>query len=271
MNQSDSAYFGTAAQQTLLKRGRALYDLIGDDARFTYYGRTVGINADEDAPLSQLVNLARLQGNSNYANLRAAPADEMAANLAAQGLSPLLYARWENTPETPERTAEILASHPLPGGLTLHQMDQDTQGDLIARFAETALLCGVLPPATAALAGEVKPAVTLFATDSDGTVVSCAAACAFLSPSHRDYRRSCWWGMLSTHPDHRGARLSLILGAMVLERMSTQLGFTSFFTGVEPGNAPSEAVCSKLAFVDTGRRILGVADPDSLPGGRMTK
>ena len=44
-----------------------------------------------------------------------------------------------------------------------------------------------------------------------------------------------------------------------------------FMTGVEPGNAPSEAVCAKMGLVDSDAAIIGCADPNSLASGRMTK
>ena len=65
--------------------------------------------------------------------------------------------------------------------------------------------------------------------------------------------------------------LSLRLGAEVIVEMNRRYGFSQIFTGVEPGNAPSEAVCTRLGLRATDHSILGMADPDLVPGGRMTK
>jgi hypothetical protein len=266
-----TAYFGNEAQRTLLQRGRDLHELTASDPRFTYYGRTVGLRGSEDGPLEHLIALARLQGNSNYSDLAMSEAEDMADDLTARGMAPVIYARWEGGEDTLAKALEIGADTSLGRHLTIQRLTEDTPEDLIAAFAETALTCGVLPPATAALSGRIRPAVTLFAATAKGEVASCASTCAFLSDAHADARRICWWGMLSTHPDHRGARLSLILGARVIRQMHESHGFSRFFTGVVPGNAASEAVCSHLALAPTGRAILGVADPSAVPGGRMTK
>lgn len=109
------------------------------------------------------------------------------------------------------------------------------------------------------------------ALDRDGAVAGCAAAASFLHPDHPDGRQMCWWGMLAVHPDHRGQALSVLLGAQAIVDMADRHGFSTFFTGVEPGNAPSEAICTKMCLAHQGRSILGVADPSLVPGGRMTK
>ena len=77
--------------------------------------------------------------------------------------------------------------------------------------------------------------------------------------------------MLATHDTRRSESLSIILGAEVLIEMHERYGFTEFFTGVEAGNAPSEAVCTRMGLRNTSQSILSVADPSLLPGGRMTK
>jgi hypothetical protein len=53
--------------------------------------------------------------------------------------------------------------------------------------------------------------------------------------------------------------------------MHQDFGFTAFYTGIETGNAASEAVCGKLGLRKTGNSIVTVADAAQLPGGRMTK
>ena len=75
--------------------------------------------------------------------------------------------------------------------------------------------------------------------------------------------------MLATEPDMRGRRLSLVLGALAVLESHQRHGLTRFFTGVAPGNAPSEAVCTRLGLARCEGYTL--ADPSLLPGGRMTK
>ncbi|MEX0339589.1 MAG: N-acetyltransferase, partial [Arenibacterium sp.] len=235
-------YFGNDAQQRLLRRGRDLHELIADDPRFTYYGRTVGLNAPDDGSLDQLLALVRLQGNSNYAEVPNADMTALSAEVATQGYKPVTYARWEGGSSALEAANRINATMSVPKGLTVHRLSANTPPALLEAFADTALTCGVLPPATAVLAGLGKPGITLLAVTKEGKVASCAAASAHLSLAHKDARESCWWGMLSTHPDYRGAGLALLLGATVILRMHEDLGYQRFFTGVEPGNTASETV-----------------------------
>ncbi len=94
------------------------------------------------------------------------------------------------------------------------------------------------------------------------------------SPEDGDHPRlggQAWWGMLATDPARRGQRLALILGAMVIEKMHDRSGFADFFTGVEPGNTGSEAVCARIRMHRTAFATIGCADPMTLGSKRMTK
>ena len=77
--------------------------------------------------------------------------------------------------------------------------------------------------------------------------------------------------MLATDPARRGHGLSLILGAHDLLDMETRFGFQAFMTGVEPGNAPSEAVCARAGMSPGNDAIIACTDPHALASGRMTK
>ena len=264
-------YLGTGAQRAVLRRGRALFDLIRDRPHFTYYGRTVGVFSPEDAPLDQVIALARLQGYSNFgcvANDRVAALSEAAR---AQGLQPMHYARWVGAGQTLEAARRMMDTRPLPEGLRAQWLTRDTPPDICASFADMALSCGVLPPNLAVLRGDLRPGACLMAIDAAGAVVSCAAAAAFAHEEHPSGKAECWWGMLATRDAARGQGLSLRLGAEVIVEMNRRYGFSQIFTGVEPGNAPSEAVCTRLGLRATDHSILGMADPDLVPGGRMTK
>ncbi len=80
-----------------------------------------------------------------------------------------------------------------------------------------------------------------------------------------------WWGMLATAPERKGQRLALILGAIVMRQMGDRFGFEQFFTGVQPGNAPSEAVCRKSGLAPDGTATITVVDPTMLAGGKLTR
>jgi GNAT superfamily N-acetyltransferase len=77
--------------------------------------------------------------------------------------------------------------------------------------------------------------------------------------------------MLATHPDRRGQGLARVLGARAMLAMAADYGYRDFFTGIVPGNAPSEKLCRGMGLRETGLAIVTCADPTVLKGGRMTK
>jgi len=264
-------HYGSAAQQALLRRGAEMRRLTDRDSRFTYYGRTVGATGPDEAPLDCVVALARLQGNSNYSFVPDAEVPALRAACAAQGMTVTHYAKWEGADDALAAARSILAAQALPGDLTLAWLDGALPEPLRGSLAETALLCGVLPPALDVLAGQTQPGVACLAHDAAGRAVCCAAAARYLHPDHPMGARQCWWGMLATHPGRRGDRLSLLLGAHALMEMHRRFGFTGAMTGVAPGNRASEAICRRMGLAPRGLSIVGMADPALLPGGRMTK
>jgi hypothetical protein len=264
-------FFGNADQQALLRRGRNLANLLCDDPRYSYYGRTVGLVRSIDGDVDQLAALARVQGNSNYSQVPAGEITSVTSELKARGLVPLQYARWEGNGTPLTRAKETVQLHSLPDDLELVRLDINSPTELLASLADMSLTCGVLPLVGEVLRGQLKKAICLVATDKSSKVVSCATSSSFAHPDHPSLADQAWWGMLATHPDQRGRKLALILGAHVIIEMEKQFGFKRFMTGVEPGNAPSEAVCAKMGLEPQDTAIIGCADPQTLSSGRMTK
>ncbi|MGX0876978.1 hypothetical protein ACSSV4_001662 [Roseovarius sp. MBR-154] len=263
--------FGTEAQRALLTRGAYAYALLRDNPRFSYYGRTVGIATPESGDISLLSALTRLQGSSAYGRVPNVDLPRHVETAREQGLAITVYTRWEGGVAARDTARAILRDHPLPNDLTTEWIDADAPSERLAVLAEVALACGVLPPAGAVLRGQARPGLGLIARDREGRAVACAGAAAYVHPDQTLGRAQCWWGMLATHPGRRGERLALILGAMALIRMQDRYGFTQVFTGVEPGNAASEAVCRRMGLAPADTSVLSVADAALLPGGRMTK
>lgn len=263
--------FGTEAQRGLLARGQSLFDILRDDPRFTYYGRTVGLVGPCEGAVVLLASLARLQGSSHYAKVANADMARLSAETEAQGLCVTRYARWEGATEAHATATAILRGHALPDDLTVHRVQSDSPTDILRLLSEVTLACGVLPLSGAVLRGRTRPGLALMATDRTGRPVACAGAASYLHPDHPMGRTQCWWGMLATHPDRRGERLALILGAIALREAQARFGFSQVFTGVEPGNAASEAVCRRIGLVPADTSTLSVTDASLLPGGRMTK
>lgn len=266
-----SDYFGSDAQIALLRRGRAAYDLYGQDQTLFYYGRTVGLVAPGPQAMDRLAGLITLQGNSSLLNVAQADVAELTREALQRGLTTTRYMRWISAENALQAARALLRDHPLPPDLSVHYIDAKTPDETLAELASVALACGVLPPSGAVLRGICKPGLGIVALDRTGRGVACAGAASILHPDHPDGRRQCWWGMLATLPERRGERLALILGAMALLACHERYGYTEILTGVEPGNTLSEKLCARLGLYADGNSVMTIADPAQLPGGRMTK
>jgi hypothetical protein len=264
-------FFGSDDQRALLRRGRGLAAVLGQDRRYSYYGRTVGLPGPEDGDIDHLAAMAIVQGSATYL---AVPLDQVGAikaSMVARGLVPMVYDRWEGSGLAIAAARRVVATHSLPDDVTMQRLDASTADGQMASLAKMALGCGVLPPCGEALRGLLQPAVCLVAIDRASNVVSCAASSAYAHEDHPRQGGQAWWGMLATDPARRGQRLSLVLGAHALLEMESRFGFGDFMTGVEPGNAPSEAICARMGLSKGHSAIIGCTDPRALASGRMTK
>ncbi|SDY90363.1 hypothetical protein SAMN05444004_10446 [Jannaschia faecimaris] len=264
-------FFGNDDQRAVLRRGRSMAALLGSDKRYSYYGRTVGLPEPEDGDIDQLAALAKVQGNAAYGAVPLNQIDAIKTALQSRGLVPMHYDKWQGARSAIEAARLVVATLSLPEDVKMLRLDASTPGHIMASLAEMALGCGVLPPCGEVLRGLYRPAVCLVALDIASKVISCAASSAYAHEEHVRHGEQAWWGMLATDPARRGQRLSLILGANALLEMETRFGFGDFMTGVEPGNAPSEAVCTRMGLSRADVAIIGCADPHALASGRMTK
>jgi hypothetical protein len=264
-------FFGNDDQRALLRRGRGLAALLGQDRRYSYYGRTVGLPGPEDGDIDHLAALAIVQGSATYLAVPLDQVEAIRASMLARGLVPMVYDRWEGSGLAITAARRVVATCSLPDDVTMQRLDASTADGQMASLAEMALGCGVLPPCGEVLRGLLRPAVCLVAIDRSSKVVSCAASSAYAREDHPKQGGQAWWGMLATDPARRGQRLSLVLGAHALLEMDSRFGFGDFMTGVEPGNAPSEAICARMGLSKGHSAIIGCTDPRALASGRMTK
>jgi hypothetical protein len=264
-------FFGNDDQRALLRRGRGMAALLGQDRRYSYYGRTVGLPEPEDGDIDHLAALAIVQGSATYLAVPVTKAEAIKTSILARGLVPMHYDKWQGSGSAIAAARQVAATVSLPEDVTMLRLDASTADGQLASLAEMALGCGVLPPCGEVLRGLLRPAVCLVAVDRALRVVSCAASSAFAHENHRTYGRQAWWGMLATDPARRGQRLSVVLGAHAVLEMEARFGFGDFMTGVEPGNAPSEAICARMGLSKGDFVIIGCTDPRALASGRMTK
>jgi hypothetical protein len=264
-------FFGSDDQRALQRRGRALAALLGQDRRYSYYGRSVGLPGPEDGDIDHLAALVTVQGYAVYGAVALDQVDALKTALSARGLVPMHYDKWQGSGSALAAARRVIATLSLPEDLTMLRLDASSADGQLASLAEMALGCGVLPPCGEVLRGLLRPAVCLVAVDRASKVVSCAASSAYAHEDHPRHGGQAWWGMLATDPARRGQRLSVVLGAHVLLEMESRFGFGDFMTGVEPGNAPSEAICARMGLSRGQFAIVGCADPRALASGRMTK
>ncbi len=264
-------FFGSDAQQALLRRGRDMFAITDNDVRMTYYGRTVGVADLTPQAHGIVASLAGFQGASHYGHVPDGDVADLRQALEKKGQNTTHYARWISTDSAFQKAEQILIDHALPSDVTAITLGPDSPATGLQKLADVALACDVLPPSGAVLRGIARSARFIVAVDSNQAPVSCAGTSAICHPDHPLFGRQAWWGMLATADHRRGEKLALILGAMAMLDMRSHLGFQSFFTGVVPGNAPSEAVCRKLGLAPNGTSVVTVVDPVALPGGRLTK
>jgi GNAT superfamily N-acetyltransferase len=263
--------FGTEEQRGMLTRGRALYALVAEDPRFTYYGRGVGVLRGAEGGMDLLDALVRLQGYSNLGDVADEDVAAFEQALEARGYSLTRYMRWVGGDTALAAAERVLDSTTLPPGTEVLSIGADSPPEHLEKLARVALDAGVLPNAGSVLRGRTRPGIGLVAVDAQGRPMSCAAAAAIYHPDDPQLGRQCWWGMLATDPGHRGKGLAAVLGAMAMQAMHARYGFTSFFTGVQPGNAASETVCGRMGLAPENRWVITVVDAAALPGGKLTR
>ncbi|MEM6276634.1 MAG: GNAT family N-acetyltransferase [Pseudomonadota bacterium] len=256
----------------MLAKGAALYELLRDDLRFTYYGRGVGVatETEVEADPSIVLGLAKLQGATNIGFVTEHKREALLDMLAQAGLSVTEYAYWAVARDALHVARAVTSTVPLAPGLTLHRVTPVSPPSLLRELARTAASCDVLLPNVAVLDGSLKPGLALLATNEDGEGVACAGAASFAHPGHPSLGKVAWWGMLATRPDWRGQGLALHLGAQSLIGFAADGDFTSLMTGIVPGNTASESVCRKLGLAPTGAHILTIVDAAALPDGKLT-
>lgn len=265
-------FFGTDAQQSMLRRSRALYDLVQDDTRLTYYGRGVGVlHPDMPGALDLAERLVAIQGVSSFGHVKTRDLPDLADELSARGYSLTRYAKWQGTQDVLHAADAVIANHPLPEDVTVRLFDKASPDADLAQLAHVSLACGVLPIAGSVLRGQVRPGLGLVALDATGRPVSCAAIASYAHPDADMVPDQCWWGMLATDPSRRGERLALILGAMAIRAGHERFGFSSFMTGVVPGNSASEAVCRQTGLKPGDTGVITIVDTRAMGGAKMTR
>lgn len=264
-------YFGSPDQQAMARRGAALYRLLENDPRFSWYGRNVALADYAAGGTRVLADLVRIQGASVSYLVPRGQIAEAAAALEAEGLKTDWMGFSASADDSsPDRAEALLAAHPLPADLTVTRLGPDSPDADLSDLAEVALEAGVLPPPASVLRGEARRGVALLARDDAGQAVSCAASFEIFHPESRLSGFS-WWGMLATRPQRQGEKIALLLGARAMLTMTSESGRRRFITGIRDDNAASVALCAKLGVTASGTVMLMGMDPAAFSDARITK
>lgn len=266
----DGEFFGSHGQQELQRRSDFLWRIVKDDPRFQSHGRAIALADPTAENVADQVAVAKLIG---VCACEAVPEEDVPWRrraLEAAGLTTDFYVEWRGEASALDAARNVLEERPLPMDLTLRAVDANTSPETMQGLDAVTQACEVLLPNGAFMRGVHRPSVCLYAEDPSVSVVGTSAAVAAFHPAHA--RAGCaWWGMLATTPDRRGAGIALHLGARALIEMNERHGIGEVFTGVRPGNRPSEALCSKLGLRPTEFQILLAIAPEVLGAGQVTK
>jgi GNAT superfamily N-acetyltransferase len=264
-----SEYFGTPDQKRMQELGACLDLLLRDDPRFVCHGRAVQLYDFTDDAVEIVAAIARLVGVSACEDVPRAASPDFRDRLAALGLKTDVISRFDGDATAVDAARAALADRPLAEDLTIRVVGVDSPSEWLQQFADVALPCGVLPPQGSVMRGISRPGFGMVAVDRSGRPV--ATAGSVLNHSPRGPRaRHAQWGQLATIPERQGEGIAKALGAHALIHSAETLGAVHFKTGIKPGNAPSERLCTGLGLRDSGRDIVIGIDPTAFSADRMT-
>ena len=267
---NEEEYFGDAAKVALMRRSRALHELLKDDPRFSYYGRVVALTGPTADMLPAMMALARMQGAGVCYYFPNSDADGLFATLQAAGFTWDRHEHYRGGEDAFRASRQVAAEMRLPDDLTVQRLDEATPTGLVREVAALLQSCGVMPVPGAFLRGRAKPGITLVAIDGSGHPVASASS-IFLHHADGAHPRDVFWGMLATREDRRGEKIALQLGAMAIEHMWVNEGARGFITGVRQDNRSSQALCGRLGVHDTDWIYAQCLDVAVLGGSSVTK
>ena len=268
--QGDEELFGSPDQVAVMRRAWALWPLLKDDPRYSFYGRWVSLSdPGEDAP-ERLASLARVQGAASCQYLPMERCEHLCADLQTRGITPVRHEQVWGGDDALTASRELLAAHPMPGGLSVTIVSRETSEEQLAALARLSLECEVLPVAGSTMRGETCTGVCLMATDSAGEPVATASSYLNNHPASA-HAKDAFWGMLATRDDWRGKRVALLLGAQAIVTMWERHGVRAFTSSVKADNASSMAVCRKLGVVESDYVYLGAIDGAQFGDARITR
>lgn len=159
-------FFGEPHRVALARRSAHLWRLLGDNPRYSYYGRLVALAEPGSDAADILSALARLQGAAVSYYYPAAHAADLYAELEARGLKTDRHELFRGSDNAFAASAEIERDQTLPADLSVRIMDAETPHELLADAADLCLSCDVMPVPAPVMRGQVRKGVCLAAIDA---------------------------------------------------------------------------------------------------------
>ncbi|WP_299476777.1 hypothetical protein [uncultured Roseibium sp.] len=264
-------FFGTAAQVSVSRRARDTWKLIQDDPRYAYNGRIVtvaGFIGNETS--EKLAALARLQGSTTCHFLPKDRVGDIERLLGGEGLACNVWEFCKGGLAAYNAAQRILSTYRLPPDISVARIDADKSAALVSEFAKMVGECGVMVMAGRVMRGLDMPGITLAAIDDSGSIVGSAWGYKCYHPKSK-FSDFAFWGGLTCHPERRGQKIALVLGALSIVWLWDELEVRGFCTGIAGDNTASFALCEKLSVLPSDEIGLGVSDPEMFRGTTLTK
>jgi GNAT superfamily N-acetyltransferase len=263
-------YVGNPVQRDMQSRAYDFWRSAQSDPRYAYEGRLVALDGTSPDNIDELLLLIRKQRAAIVWYLTENDEIVLAEKLSAMGYATDRWDQYLGAAEALRVCEKLRDKSSIPKGYEVGEINAGTPDLIIAEFAAVAAGQGVMVPAAHVMRGLTRPSTAMYITAPSGNIVAIAGS---VLGHHRDspLAGSAWWGMLCTHPDHRGRGLSKILGAMSMLAMARRHGATSFYTGVRRNNAVSQAVCMRLGVRRTEHSVLMAVSPEISGGGPLTR
>ena len=122
-------FFGSKDQQAMARRGKVLFDLLCDDPKVAWYGRTLAVTDFHSSGMDYFENLVRVQGATAAYLIQRGAGSEVCDALEARGLrSDVFGFSMSEDDHSVDHANAILQEYTLPGDLDVTILGPDSTG-----------------------------------------------------------------------------------------------------------------------------------------------
>ena len=122
-SQIKDEFSGSDDQRAVLRRGRGMTALLGQDRRYSYYGRTVGLPGPEDGYIDHLAALAIVQGSATCLAVPVTQAEAIKTSDFSPRFGAMHYDKWQGCESAIAAARQVVATVSLPEDMTMLRLD----------------------------------------------------------------------------------------------------------------------------------------------------